>query len=99
MNEMIKAISQYPNGTYVKLEWTHEGLILGGVIDTIYETDNGKLEGTSAYREYVACAFRVKQVLQNSGNSVYPVGSLLEISEETAPTIISLEDETVIWQM
>ena len=97
MNEMLKAISQYPNGTYLKLVWPHEGLILGGVVETIYETDNGRIEGTSNYREYYACAFRVKQNIQNTGTLSYPYNTLLEISPETAPVMISLEDDTIIW--
>lgn len=99
MDDMMRAISQYPNGTYLKLEWAHEGLILGGTIDTIYETDNGKIEGTSSYREYYACAFRIKNVFENPNNSVYPTGSLIEISPDTAPTSIALEDGTIVWRM
>ena len=99
MNDMIKTLSLYPNGTYIKLEWAHEGLVLGGVIDTIYETDNGKIEGTSLFREFRAFAFRVKAVLQNDNNGAYPVGSLLEISPETVPTAIYLQDDTVVWRM
>ncbi len=99
MDDMIKVISQYPNGTYIKLEWTHESLVLGGTIDTIYETDNGKIEGTSLYREFSAFAFRIKNVLQNDNNSAYPIGTLLEISPDTAPSVIYAEDDTVIWRL
>lgn len=99
MNEMIKAVSQYANGTYIKLEWSHEGLVLGGIIETIYGTDNGKIEGTSLYREFHAMAFRVKRVIRNDNNSAYPAGILLEISPETSPTAIKFEDDTVIWKM
>lgn len=99
MNAMIRAISQHPNRTYLQLEWAHEGLVLAGTIDTIYETDNGKLEGTPSYREYYACAFRVKYVLANAGNGVYPAGSLIEIHQDTAPTKITLKDGSVVWQV
>lgn len=99
INEMVREISQYSNGTYMRMEWAHEGLILGGVVDTIYQTDNGKIEGTPSYKEYYACAFRIKRVFENANNSVYPVGSLLEITPDTAPTKITLEDGSIVWRM
>lgn len=99
MNDMMQEISQFPNGTYLRMTWAHEGLILGGTIDTIYETDNGRIEGTPSYREYYACAFRIKRVFENPNNSVYPEGSLIEISPDTAPTMIALEDGSLVWRM
>lgn len=99
MNEMVRAVSQYKNGTYMRLEWSHEGLILGATIDTIYETDNGKIEGTPSYKEFYACAFRIKRVFENANNSVYPIGSLLEVSVDTAPSKITLEDGTIVWSI
>ncbi|MBE5865627.1 MAG: hypothetical protein E7292_05345 [Lachnospiraceae bacterium] len=97
ISDMLLALSQYPNGTYIKLVWPHEGLVLGGIIETIYETDNGKREGTSMYREFYACAFRVKKTIQNTGSLSYPYNAILEISPDTAPMMISLEDDTIIW--
>lgn len=99
MNDLLMVLSKYPNGTYLKLAWPHEGLILGGTIETIYETDNGKMEGTSLYQEYYACAFRVKKSIQNTGTLSYPYNTLLEISADTAPAMISLEDDSIIWPM
>lgn len=99
MDDMIKVISQYPNGTYVKLEWIHDFLVLGGTIETIYETDNGKIEGTSLYREFSAFAFRIKEVLRNDNNGAYPIGSLVEISPDTAPNFIYTQDDAVIWKL
>lgn len=40
MDEMMREINKYPNGTYLKLEWEDRQLVLEGIIDTIYETDN-----------------------------------------------------------
>lgn len=97
IDELIQAISQYPNGTYMQLSWPHEGVTLGCVLDTIYETDNGKLEGTSLYKEYYACAFRIKRVIENANNGAYPTGSLMEIYRDTAPTYIVLETGEMVW--
>lgn len=97
MDEMLKAISQYPGGTYLKIEWASANLLLGGILDTIYQTDNGKPEGTSLFHEFYACAFRIKEVLQNASGTPYPVNSLMEISMEAPPTRITLQDDTVVW--
>ena len=48
---MLKIISQYPNGTFFKVSWRLRQIIVEGILDTIYETDNG-LEGDKAYQEY-----------------------------------------------
>ena len=41
MDEMMKRINKFDNGTYLKVEWQNGQLVLGGRIDTIYETNNG----------------------------------------------------------
>lgn len=41
MDEMMKVISKYANGTYLKVEWENGQLVLKGKIDTIYESNNG----------------------------------------------------------
>ena len=41
IDDMVREISKYPNGTYLKIEWENSQLVLEGIIDTIYETDNG----------------------------------------------------------
>lgn len=97
MDEMLEAISHYPNGTYLKIEWASANLLLGGLIDTIYQTDNGNPEGTSLFREFYACSFRIKDVLQNMSGNTYYVNSLMEISMEAPPTKITLQDDTVVW--
>lgn len=98
MDEMLKAISGYPNGTYLQVEWTEADLILGGVIDTIYQTDNGVPEGTSGFREFYACSFRIKDVIRNMSGHPYSVNSLMEISMEAPPTVITLRDDRPVWK-
>ncbi len=98
MDEMLKAVSRFPNGTYLKIEWADARLSLGGILDTVYQTDNGKPENTVSFREYYAFAFRIKQVLRNMSGTPYTVNSLMEISMEAPPTGIMLESGEVVWQ-
>ena len=97
MDEMIKSISNYPNGTYLKVQWKNEGIILEGSIDTIYESNNGLSEEDVNYREFYACGFRVENILKNSINSEYNINTLIEISVENQPSIITLQDGSVVW--
>lgn len=97
MDEMLRTISQFPNGTYLKLEWASANVILGGIIDTIYQTDNGKPEHTSTFREYYACAFRIKDVIQNQSSIQYSANSLMEVSTEAPPSRITLQNDVVVW--
>lgn len=99
MDEMIYAISQYVNGSYLVMEWENAGLVLGGQIETIYQTDNGKPERVTTFREFYACAFRITRILKNLSANAYYANSLMEISSEAPPSRISLEDGTVIWSM
>lgn len=99
MDEMIYAISQYDNGTYLVMEWENAGLILGGQIETIYQTDNRKPERVTTFREFYACAFRIINILKNLSANAYYSNSLMEISYEAPPSRISLEDGTVIWSL
>lgn len=98
MDEMLRAISNYPNGTYIQIEWAEAGVILGGVIDTIYQTDNGHPEGTSGFREYYACAFRIRDVIKNLSGNAYSANSLMEVSMESSPTRIALRDDELVWK-
>lgn len=41
MDEMIQKVSAYPNGTYLKIIWSFGKDELEGIIDTVYETNNG----------------------------------------------------------
>lgn len=98
MDEMLRAISNYPNGTYLQIEWADAGVILGGVIDTIYQTDNGCPEGTSGFREYYVCAFRLKDIIKNVSGNAYNANSLMEVSMEAPPTMITLRDDEIVWK-
>lgn len=97
MDEMLKIISQYPNGTFFKVSWRLRQIIVEGILDTIYETDNG-LEEDKGYQEYFACPFKVNKIIQNSYHSTLQQGQLIEISIYNSPTSIELKDGTVIWQ-
>ena len=65
MDEMMREISKYPNGTYLKIEWENSQLVLEGIIDTIYETDNGLEEDDTGYMEFYACSFRIEKIIKN----------------------------------
>lgn len=98
MDEMMRAISRYPNGTVLKVSWQFGRIVVEGLIDTIYETDNGS-EGTEDYREYFACAFKIQKIIQNLGDVDLEQGQLIEISKYNEPTSIELEDRTIIWKL
>ncbi len=98
MDEMIRAINRYPNGTCLKVEWENGKLVLEGKIDTIYESNNGLDEDANGYKEFYACAFRIEKILMDSLNKGYDINSLLEISIVNEPTLISLKDGSVIWK-
>lgn len=99
MDDMMKEISQYPNGTYLKVEWNNGQFVLDGEIDTIYESDNGLDEEDANYREFYACAFRVKSIVRNLKNIDCVVDSLIEISIENQPTQITLLDGSILWKI
>lgn len=98
MDEMMKAISKYANGTWLKVEWENGQLILEGIIDTIYESNNGLEEEDEGYKEFYACAFNVEKVINNSKDKECQKGALIEISIENEPTLIVLNDGSVIWR-
>lgn len=98
MDEMMKVISRYSNGTYLRVEWDNGQLVLEGKIDTIYESDNGLEEEDDEYKEFYACAFSVENVLNNLKNKECHTGRLVEISMENEPTLIALDDGNIIWR-
>lgn len=98
MDEMMKAISKYANGTYMKVEWDNGQLVLEGKIDTIYESNNGLEEDDEGYKEFYACAFSVENILNNQENRECHIGVLVEISMENEPTLIALDDGSIIWK-
>ena len=98
MDEMIKQISNYSNGTYLKVEWEYGQLVLEGKIDTIYESDNGLDEDDDGYKEFYACAFRIEKIISNEINKSIVLNSLIEISIENTPTKITLQDGNILWE-
>ena len=100
MDDMMYAINAYPNGTYLKILWDTPPLILDGVIDTIYETDNevdGVDEYSDKYMEFYACAFQIKRVYENQTGTNYQKNMLIEISKANPPMVIFDENGQTIW--
>ena len=86
MDDMMRILSKLPNGTYIKIEWDSAMLALGGIIETIYQTDNGMPETVSGFQEYYAAAFRIKDVLKNeSGRVLILDGGADTLSLDIAP--------------
>ena len=98
MDEMMQALSVYPNGTYVRIEWDAAMLSLGGLIETIYQTNNGLPEIVSDYREFYAMAFRIKDVLRNETGNNYISNMVMEVSCMSQPSRVYYSDGTLIWQ-
>lgn len=98
MAEMIEEISTYPNGTYLKIIWDYGKTVIEGVLDTVYETDNGLDEEEEGYQEFYACAIMVQKIIRNLGEKKIAVNHLIEISKENKPTSIELKDGTIIWK-
>lgn len=98
MDEMIREISKYPNGTYLKLECEDGQLVLEGKIDTIYETDNRLDEEDIRYREFYACAVKIKKIIQNLKDKDCNINDLIEISVENQPALITLYDGSIVWK-
>ena len=98
MDEMMKQINKFPNGTFLKVSWENEKIILEGKIDTIYESDNGLEDEDENYLEYYACALMVERVIKNLSGKKIEAGNLIEISIENEPSYIMLADGNVIWE-
>lgn len=98
MDEMMCQLSNFPNGTYIKVEWDSAKLVLGGLIETIYQTDNGLPESVSDYKEFYAMVFRIKDVLKNESGQLYTGNMVMEISALSAPSRIWSQHDMVIWQ-
>ncbi|MCM1091746.1 MAG: hypothetical protein NC413_12950 [Muribaculum sp.] len=98
MDDVVRAINKYPNGTYLRVEWDNGQLVLEGRIDTIYETNNGLEEDEDGYKEFYACAFSVENILNNSKAKECHLGGLIEISIENEPSLIALDDGSIIWR-
>lgn len=98
MDEMMKAIDKYANGTYLEVEWENGQLVLDGKIDTIFETNNGLEEEDDGYKEFYTCVFKVENIIKIIKDKEYHIGAFIEISMENEPTLITLKDGTIIWE-
>lgn len=95
---MIQKISMYPNGTYLKIWWSKSNTIIEGVLDTIYETDNGLDMNETGYQEFYACSIIVKKIISSLNPKKIGHDQLIELSKENRPTSIALQDDTIIWE-
>jgi len=97
LDNLIKAISQYPNGTNLIVEWSN-GLELKVKINTIYESTNGLNDDDDGYKEFYACAVEVLSIINNQNNTDGILeGGLIEILMEDCPKSVKLEDGTYVW--
>ncbi|MDU7150374.1 MAG: hypothetical protein E6300_18080 [Clostridium sp.] len=97
MDELIKAIDKYENGTKLIYEFDDEGKILGET-DTIYESDNGLDLDEEGYEEYYVAVVKVISILQHSDvTKDIKVNSLIEIFYKYPISRIELEDGSLIW--
>lgn len=97
MDELIKAIDKYENGTNLIYEFEDEGKILGET-DTIYESDNGLDLDEEGYEEYYVAVVKVISILQHSDVAKdIKVNSLIEIFYKYPISGIELEDGSLIW--
>lgn len=99
MDEMIRKINKYPNGTILMIKW-NDGTSLKGKIDTIYETDNGQEPESSEYKEFYVCLIMVLEIFKKT-NKINDIeeNSLIEISMQNTPAEITLENGLVIWKI
>ncbi|MBA2874576.1 hypothetical protein [Thermaerobacillus caldiproteolyticus] len=97
MDEFIKVLNHYPNGTKLIIEWK-DGLRIKGLLDTIYETDNGLELEDEDYDEYFACALKILSIENNPSGRVLSENTLLEVSKQNKPSKIFLENGVLIWQ-
>ena len=97
IDEMIKSIMSYPNGTSLKITWEKQSLELIGTIDTVYESCNCLDEDDPNYMDYYACAMKVTKVNKASGDYDKKIGDLVEISIINCPDKIELLNDQVIW--
>lgn len=63
----------------------------------MYESCNCLDEEDPNYKEYYACAIEITKIINAPKNFEKNEGDLIEISVENSPTIITLEDGTIIW--
>ena len=97
MDEMMRAIIKFPNGTGLIVEMKNRGLITG-FIDTIYKDDNGLDFESEGYEEYDSCVIYVTKLSRDHNGEIYQPGQLTEINYKMPVEQIQLFDGTVIWK-
>lgn len=55
-------------------------------------------EEDDGYKKFYACAFKIENIIKNLTNKAYDIYSLIEISIENEPTLITLHDRSIIWR-
>ena len=97
MDELIKAIDKYENGTKLIYEFEDGGKILGET-DTIYESDNGLDLEDEGYEEYYVAIIKVISIIQDSDvTKDIQLNSLMEIFYKSPINRIKLENGSLIW--
>ena len=97
MDDLIRAIDDYPNGTRLIVEWLNGYTVLGE-IDTIYDSDDGEEPGDDNYQVTYICVFHVLEILNRSIEKEYfGKGDLIEISMKNPPSRVFTIDGKVIW--
>lgn len=98
MDELLKVLLNYPNGTKLYLKWK-SGYEIVGKIDTVYETDNGLEMNDEAYEEYYACAIKVDKVVCRPKGIVDFIKEedLIEVSKYNKPDHVMLYDGLTNW--
>ena len=96
-DKMMQVLCKYPNGTLLRFCWDYGVLVIDGMIDTIYETDNGADESSNEYQEFYACAILIKRIIENTTNRFLMENSFIEVSKINQPTSIELPNGVVIW--
>jgi len=98
MDDMMKSIYMYPNGTSFIIEFEYGNVIIYGFIDTMYETNNDFDEEDDEYAEYYACSFKIERVIKNLSSKNYKTGTLMEISRFNQPTlIVNTQNNRIVW--
>lgn len=97
MDEMLKAIDQFPMGTGLIIKMKNGGTITG-FVDTIYEDDNGLDFGSEGYEEFYSCVICVTKLSRISDDIVYQPGQLTEINCKCPVMQVQLFDGSVIWK-